>query len=104
MEYDFSKVNNLIANMVIGNEEAILLGLKHKGVLIRINGIIYSVKYKIKNEHITKVIQELKNDDFWYDGYLVSQFAIAGLHIMNIEPYTGNDERILELIESKFEF
>ncbi len=104
MEYDFSEVNNLIANMTIGNEEAILSGLKHKGALIRINGIMHAVKYKVKNNDITEAIKELKNDDFWYDGYSVSQFAIAGLHVMNIEHYKGNDERVIELIESEFEF
>lgn len=104
MAYNLSGLQTIVSNMAIGNEEAILYGLKHKGALIRVNGIVNAVKYQCVNDEVYKLIYQLKDDMNLVEGYSVSQFAIAALHVLKIETYTGGDEQINDLIEYEFEF
>ena len=103
MAYSFNSASSIIRNMSVGDENAILEALSHKGLLVRINGIIFATKFRVKRPEIVETIKSLQSDSAWYDGYSVSQFATAGLHIMGEEDYVGDDETILELIESRFE-
>lgn len=104
MGYNLSVLQTIVSNMAVGNEEAILYGLQHKGALIRVNGIINAVKYQCVNDEVSKIIYQLKDDMNIVEGYSVSQFAIAALHILKIETYTGDNEQINDLIEYEFDF
>lgn len=90
--------------MSVGSDKAILKGLSHNGALIRINGIMFAVKFKHSSDKIITKLKELLSDNTEVDGYSVSQFATAALDVMGITKYTGNDENVLELIESEFSF
>ena len=71
----------------------------------RINAIIQTVKHKISNDDIISKIKELKNDNCRVIGiYKMSDFAISALVLLGIEKYHGNDEIILKLIDSNFDF
>ena len=87
-----------------GKQEDILICLKHKGALIRVNGIMNAVLYSLKTPEIIALIKGLKNDEKMFDTYLVSDFAIAALDVMDIEKYEGDKQQILGLIDSKFSF
>lgn len=96
---------NLISNMEAGDEKSIYHGLMRTGTAYRINAIIQTVKHKISNDDIISKIKELKNDNCRVIGiYKMSDFAISALVLLGIEKYHGNDEIILKLIDSNFDF
>lgn len=47
---------------------------------------------------------ESKNNDIFWNNYLVSDFATAALHLLGWEKYSGNRNEIKELIESGLQF
>ncbi|MGN1347716.1 MAG: hypothetical protein ACI4VI_02110 [Acutalibacteraceae bacterium] len=98
-------VSNYLVNLMQNNDkQAIIEGLSHKGAIYRINGIIYSVLFSHTENETVSIIQNLKTDTTLFDGYSVSDFAIAALDLLSVEKYKGNEETILKLINSKFEF
>ena len=94
----------IVKNMSLGDKSAILKGLSHKGALVRMNSIAFAVSFRCTDESIIREIRKLKKDDAFVMGYFVSQFAISALHVLGIEAYEGNDEKIIEIIESEFIF
>ncbi len=99
-----SDANALIRRMESGQTDAILTGLRHKGALVRINGILNATRHSIKTDETIDLIRELKKDTISFDLYAVSDFATAALDLMGIEEYNGSKKQILNLIESKFDF
>lgn len=87
-----------------GNRDAILEGFQSSSVLGRINGAIHAAKKGINDAEIREALLALKGDMAVCMGYCVSDVAIAVLDILGIEKYKGNDDRICEMIQSKFEF
>ncbi len=96
--------NALIERMEKGQLAAILAGLRHKGALVRINGILNSVRHSVESDEDIDLIRQLKSDITSFDLYAVSDFAIAALDLMGVEKYNGDKKQILNLIKSKFDF
>ncbi len=63
------------------------------------------VKKNVHSSEVRDSISLLKSSSsvFWKP-YLVSDFAIAALHILGMEEYTGNREEIKALISSGLNF
>lgn len=102
---EFFVDENLISSMEAGDEKSIYRGLMRGGVTYRTNAIIQTVKHKILSDDIISRIQALKEDKIRIMGvYKVSDFAISALALLGIEEYCGDDEIILRLIKSKFDF
>lgn len=105
MGNNFFVDNDLISAMKLGDESSIYRGLVHGGAIYRINAIIQTVKHRILSDDIISKIQDLKEDDIRLMGvYKISDFAISALALLGIEEYRGDDEIILRLIKSKFDF
>ena len=96
--------NKIITLCHNGDVDAIKTALNHKGALYRMNGIIGCVSNKIKDDDVISTIKKLLSDDVVVSGYMVSDFALAALDILNITKYTGNSEKIKALIKCKFQF
>ena len=68
--------------------------------------LLYALRYCALNgvaePQILKAVMELKNSQLAEWGCKVSDCAIAALHILNIEIYTGENETIKELISTRF--
>ncbi len=47
---------------------------------------------------------ESENNDVFWNNYLVSDFAVAALHLLKWEKYSGDRNEIKELIESGLQF
>lgn len=104
--------------LVGGTEEEILAALISRSPFWRMNGIVEAVKNKSKGPAIIMQIKKLANDNEGVfsirpGGYVVSDFAIAALDLLNVEKYDSGEqkngignykERINDLIKSKFEF
>lgn len=95
----------MLSQMKNGNQDAILEGLKHKGAIYRINALINIVRHTlVDSEEIIQKVYNLLEDNIFVDGYKVSDFAYAVLDLIGIETYSGNNNQIKELIESKLDF
>ena len=68
---------------------------------------LYAIKYcalnMINDINIIKAIVELKKSSLVeWNSCKVSDCAIAALHIMGVETYTGSDSQITEMINTRF--
>lgn len=108
MEYEGLNISEadrkLLEDIQHGKPSSIVKGLVHPGAFYRVNAIICAGRYKITDPPIKLYLDRLKTDDLIMNGYKVSDFAIAALDILKLEPYVGGDLRIRALIKSKFEF
>ena len=58
---------------------------------------------KIDDDKTVKIIQDLKSSPLIeWNSCKISNCALAGLHLLGIENYTGNDEQVLEMIDTVF--
>ena len=96
--------NKLIDDMRKGDRRAILDGLFHPGAIYRMNAIGFSVVTGIRSVEIEQRIKELREDGAVLDGFSVSDFAIAALHLIGAEKYAGSKPRVKKLIACRFEF
>ena len=94
----------MLEKIKTGDENAILEGVTHKGAIYRINALIYAVRNAVDSEKVKEKIYDLQNDKVSVDGYKVSDFALAALDLLGIEKYTGINEQIKALIESRLIF
>jgi hypothetical protein len=104
LEEFLEKNNLLMKQMHAGDESAVRKGLNHSGGLFRLNGIICATLFNYVDEDILDRIKALKDDHESFDGYSVSDFAIAALSLLGIEEYKGDSKKINSLIEVKFMF
>ena len=86
-----------------GDKEAILKGLKG-GLCDNYYGICCAVKYNMKDNDIIAALKELQKDTYVSMGMSNAQFASAALDVLKIEPYTGSDKRVKDMIDAKFSF
>ena len=86
-----------------GDKEAILTGLKG-GLCDNYCGICCAVKYNMKDDDIIAALKELQKDTYVSMGMSNAQFASAALDVLKIEPYTGSDKRVKDMIDAKFSF
>lgn len=101
----FMENNILLDNIKHGDRNSILVGLKHKGAIYRINALINIVRHSIDDSaEINEELYKLLEDDISIDGYTVSDFAYAVLDLTGIESYSGNDKHIKDLIDSRLVF
>ena len=96
----------LINNMLKGDIAAIKKGIASDSILLKIDAIVCAVKNKISEKEVINKIISLKNDTRYLRSvaFTVGEFAIAGLHLLGIESYEGENPSIKRLIESKFDF
>lgn len=97
-------MNDLIHKMQKGDRDAIISGLSHKGAIFRMNAIGNAVIHGMNDTETIRTLVELKNDDVFLDGFTVGDFATAALDMLGVEKYSGNNRRMEELIDSRFDF
>ena len=97
-----------IQRMVDGNMDAVIDGFISSSVLDNANAIAQAYLHNMRTKSIEVQLRRLSSNSvclFGHDsGYRVSHFADAALHLLGFETYTGSDQYVLDLIESKFSF
>ena len=86
-------MNSIEIKMLYGN-----------GTYDKFNGIIACVMENIKTDKVASRLKELKNDTTTIAGHPISDFSLAALDVLGIEKYQGDDEGIIEIIDSQFKF
>ena len=86
-----------------GRHEDVLVGLKSTAGLVRLNGIVASVKHQVKGEDVKKVLESLIDSGIkWYQ-FTEGEFAIAALFLLG---YSINEnlksENVQIIIENQF--
>lgn len=94
----------LINKMLDGDREAILLGFESDSCLGNLNAIIGSTVFNYTDDWIVENIKKFSKDKrFVFDnaGTMISDFAYAALHVLNVATYDGNRVEVTELIDCK---
>lgn len=99
-----SNIQAQIDSMHDGNVHNIESGISSGKPILIINAIISGVKHTVKTKQYIDCLKMCKNDTRVLLGQSISSLAYAGLDILNIEQYTGEDQRTKDLIDSKFNF
>ena len=101
-----NKNQDLINRMLNGDVAAIKLGLDSNNTALKINAIIYSTVFHIDDAAVVDQIKEMTKDNSYLRicAFTVGEFATASLHLRGVEKYSGNNDSIVRLIESKFQF
>ena len=87
-----------------GNLNAIMKGFVSKSPLNRLQAICGAVNHSVFNDAVKTQLIRLKDDPDVVMGYSISQLAIAALHKFNVIEYTGNDETVKMLVNTKIWF
>lgn len=85
----------LINKMLDGDREAILLGFDSDSCLGNLNAIIGSTVFNYTDDLIVENIKK------FIAGTMISDFAYAALHVLNVATYDGNRVEVTELIDCK---
>lgn len=96
----------LVNNMLKGDIISIKKGLDSDNISLQINAIIHSTRLKIIDKYIIQKILSLKDSKNYLNicAFTVGEFAAASLHLHGVEEYTGDNDSIKRLVESKFIF
>lgn len=82
----------------------IIAKLQKDGAYYKFNGIVECVRSQTKDETVISELKKMKSDHAQIAGYSISDFSFAALDVLNAEKYTGNNENVLRIIQSKFAF
>lgn len=100
-----SNIQNKIDLMYSGDTEEIVSNVNSDIPILVANAIIAGTKKCLKNSVFLDAIQnKVTNSDITFFGMPLSDIAIASLDILGINKYKGNDDNILKLIHSGFNF
>lgn len=101
-------IDSKVQRMADGDVNAIIDGLISHSILDNANAIAQAFAHDMRTKSIEVQLRRLTSNTaclFGHEaGYRVSHFAEAAMHLLEFEEYTGQDEYVLNLIESKFSF
>lgn len=63
-----------------------------------------AVKNQIKTDIVVRSLKKLKSKDEFEFCMNISELALAALHMLGVEYYSGNNQNVKELIRNKFSF
>lgn len=86
------------------NQEKIMKDIASEVPFAVLNAIIDGTKSKIKEKWFIEAVVSNKGNDETIMHIPISSFAYASLDVLGIEQYTGNDENVLKLIKTGFNF
>lgn len=106
-EEKYMKIDTEINEMINGNRESILKGLKSNAVGEKTFAIIKGTQFYGTDKEILEGIRMLEHDSTPIFGRLVDEtigaLASAALDIASVKEYMGDNPYTKKMIESKFE-
>ena len=101
----FDTIDTAFKEMVDNNVSALMEGINSNIPILNLNAIIFGTRYKFNNDDFINTIKErFVDSNIKFFGTELKCFAIASLHLLNVQKYVGTDRTILRLIESNFYF
>ena len=82
----------------------IIVKLQKDGAYHKFIGIVECVRSQTKDETVIAELKKMKSDNAQIAGHSISDFSLAALDVLNVEKYTGNNENVLRIIQSRFDF
>ena len=80
-------------------KDTVLKQLNSKGAIHRARGILQCIVNKTVSEDEAAAIRLLTEDQVRVGGRTVGDHALAALHILGLQQYTGNNEVVIDLIK-----
>ena len=87
-----------------GSVKAIMDGITSSSPIEFLNAMIFGTRLGIVNAKFIESVKNAENNETVMMGVQISEFAKASLDILGIKEYRGDEKRIKDMIESKFEF
>ena len=87
-----------------GSVKAIMDGITSSSPIEFLNAMIFGTRLGIDNAKFIESVKNAENNETVMMGVQISEFAKASLDILGIKEYRGDEKRIKDMIESKFEF
>lgn len=87
-----------------GSVKAIMDGITSSSPIEFLNAMIFGTRLGIDNAKFIESVKNAENNETVMMGVRISEFAKASLDILGIKEYRGDEKRIKDMIESKFEF
>lgn len=100
--------DSITRKMQSGDKNAIMDGFISSSMVDNFNAIVCATKYKLCEKAVEVQLIRLSRDDtclFGQNaGYRVSEVSVAALHLLGFAKYSGTEENVLALIDSKLNF
>ncbi len=95
----------IIINQILsGNEPIISAGIYSDSAIVALNAILAGTRHTVKNSTFIDGIRNIStNSTDTIMGIPLRKYAIASLHILGEEQYSGDDAIIKHFIQSRFE-
>ncbi len=93
-------INDEIKSMYDGDYEAIIAGIQSETPILVMNAIIAGVQHNVQDKKYVEGLRKEKENDIELLNVQIKDVAIAGLDILGIEKYMGNDVRIKKYIST----
>lgn len=95
----------IIKLMEANNIEAIIFGAKSDLPILNLNAVLYGAKYKVSSEKFISLLKEkLIKSEASFFGVPLSSYIVAALDVLGVEKYSGDDNLIIRLVDSNFNF
>lgn len=99
-----SDVQSNINNMHNGSTVAIINGISSRSSIEVLNAIVAGTRLKLKDKMFVKSLEKAKDNEESLMGIPIKEFAIASLDILNIQKYSGDSDRVREMIQCELKF
>lgn len=68
-----------------------------------LNAVLYGAKYKLSDERFILALHKMLDSDARFFGTPLSSFVQAALDVLGVQKYSGDDDYVMELIQSEFQ-
>ena len=97
-------IQEKIDKMVKGDKQVIEESINSESLPLIVNAIISGMRYGVKSSIFYEGLKKATKRNEIMMGCQISQLAIAACHLLGIEKYDGDDERIKQYIECRMKF
>lgn len=99
-----SNVQINVDNMHNGSISTIMNGITSDSPFELLNAIIAGTKLGLRGKEFIEGLKKAQQNEEVLMGIPIKEFAIASLEVLGIQKYLGDNERIKEMIQCKFNF
>lgn len=87
-----------------GNNAVIIDSISSESPILVMNAIIEGVRYSVQDERFVEKLKSASNNHVELLGIKISEVAKAAMDLLHIRKYNGTDKKVIELINSRFNF
>lgn len=97
-------IQQRVDNMHNGSVDEIMNGIRSGCLFESFNAVIAGTRIRLLDKEFVDYVKVATKAENTLMGIPLSDLATASLEILGIQKYSGNDQRIKELIQCEFKF